>query len=153
MQQLLMNLSQPISSELYVALAERFGPQFVEAVQLLTSEENYPAVFHCTIGKDRTGILAALLLDILGVEDDIILEDYGLSNQAVARLRDRLLASPDLDDSYKARIDLTLAVEPAAIAEMLDTVRSRHGSTEGCFLSHGLEEDAVERLRKLLVEW
>ena len=50
-----------------------------EALAVLTDPAAYPAVMHCSIGKDRTGILVALLLSIVGVEDDDIVADYALS--------------------------------------------------------------------------
>src|SRR5256714_3214386 len=50
----------------------------VGALRILAQPEAYPAVFHCAAGKDRTGILAALVLSLLGVPDEDIAEDYGL---------------------------------------------------------------------------
>lgn len=152
MQDLLLRLERPISAEFYVALTERFGAQFTSALRLLADECAYPAVFHCTVGKDRTGILAALLLAVLGVDDETIVEDYGLTNDAVARIRERLLASPELTDDYRARLDLTLAVEPLAIAEMLDELRSRHGSVEGYFMRHGFGRAEIAQLKSGLLE-
>ena len=151
MQEMLLKRDFPISAEFYVTLAERFGPSFTDAIRLLTYEETYPAVFHCTVGKDRTGILAALLLSTLGVDDETIVEDYGLTSQVIDRIRDRLLASPNLPGEFKARIDHTLAVEPNAIAEMLDHIRSRHGSTRDYLSRHGLREKELEDLRQALL--
>ncbi len=151
MQDLLMRLERPISGEFYVTLAERFGGQFTQALRFLTVEETYPAVFHCTIGKDRTGVLAALLLATLGVDDQTIIDDYGLSNSAIAQIREHLLTLPDLSDDYKVRLDLTLAVEPLAIATMLDELRARHGSIEEFVGKHGLKEREIDQLHEVLL--
>ncbi len=151
MQELLMRLERPISGEFYVTLAERFGLQFTEALRLLSEEGSYPAVFHCTIGKDRTGVLAALLLATLGVDDETIIADYGLSNSAIAQIREHLLTLPDLSDDYKARLDLTLAVEPLAIATLLDELRARHGSIEEFVNKHGLKEQELRRIQEILL--
>ena len=43
-------------------------------------------MFHCAAGKDRTGILAALVLSLVGVPDEVIAEDYTLSGEGVARM-------------------------------------------------------------------
>ncbi|NRB53085.1 MAG: tyrosine-protein phosphatase [Saprospiraceae bacterium] len=56
--------------------AERYKAFF----ELLLDERNYPLLFHCTAGKDRTGFAAALLLSALGVDQDTIMEDYLLTN-------------------------------------------------------------------------
>lgn len=49
--------------------------------QLLLNESNYPILFHCTAGKDRTGFAAMLLLNLLGVDDATIMKDYLLTNE------------------------------------------------------------------------
>ena len=152
MQEMLLRRDRPISGELYVTLVERFGSSFTEAIRLLSYEETYPAVFHCTVGKDRTGILAALLLSTLGVDDETIVEDYGLTSQVIDRIRERLLASPNLPNEFKTRIDHTLAVEPNAIAEMLGHIRTHHGSTRGYLAVHGLGETDLENLRRALLD-
>ena len=51
-----------------------------ELVDCMENEEGLPIVFHCTAGKDRTGFAAALILLILGVSEEVIIEDYLLSN-------------------------------------------------------------------------
>ncbi|MDR3129341.1 MAG: tyrosine-protein phosphatase [Tannerellaceae bacterium] len=51
--------------------------------EILLQPENYPIVFHCTAGKDRTGFAAAMLLSALGVNWDTVMEDYMLTNQFV----------------------------------------------------------------------
>ncbi|MCB0034116.1 MAG: tyrosine-protein phosphatase [Anaerolineales bacterium] len=53
---------------------------FGRALTLIADERNYPAVIHCTAGKDRTGITIALLLSVLGVPEELIIADYTLSN-------------------------------------------------------------------------
>ena len=52
---------------------------FARAIGILADAANYPIVFHCAAGKDRTGVLAALILDIVGVERRAIVEDYVLT--------------------------------------------------------------------------
>ena len=56
-----------------------------ESLRLFGAGETYPAVFHCAAGKDRTGILAALVLGLLGVPDEVIAEDYALSRDGMVR--------------------------------------------------------------------
>jgi len=58
------------------------GPRWKEVFELLANQSNLPLVYHCQLGKDRTGILTALILMLLGVERETIVEDYLLSNTA-----------------------------------------------------------------------
>ncbi len=57
---------------------------------MLAQPATYPAVFHCFAGKDRTGILAAVVLGLVGVPDDVIVADYVLSRDAMVRMLDWL---------------------------------------------------------------
>ncbi len=50
-----------------------------QALQVIGDPPGYPLVFHCAAGKDRTGVLSALVLDLLGVRREVIVEDYVLT--------------------------------------------------------------------------
>ena len=63
-----------------------------EAIEVLAAPGALPAVIHCSAGKDRTGVLSALILAFLGVPDETIVEDYALSAAAMGRLLERLKA-------------------------------------------------------------
>lgn len=66
--------------ELYRRYLDDFGTTWGRVFSLAASRHNLPLVFHCTGGKDRTGICAALLLAALGVDEESILSDHDLSN-------------------------------------------------------------------------
>ncbi len=63
----------------YGAMVAEGGPVLTAAIRVLASTEALPAVMHCSAGKDRTGVLSALVLAFLGVPDETIVEDYALS--------------------------------------------------------------------------
>ncbi|MFW5748671.1 MAG: tyrosine-protein phosphatase [Chloroflexota bacterium] len=64
----------------YRRLIDGFGKTFGDVLRSLTEPVNRPALFHCTAGKDRTGLTAAMLLTILGVPRPVIRTDYDLTN-------------------------------------------------------------------------
>jgi protein-tyrosine phosphatase len=109
--------------------------QFAEAFRILAGAEALPAVFHCAAGKDRTGILAVLILGALGVERDLIVADYALTQAAMERILGRLAQDPE----RKARIDRSprsfFVADGDAVARLLDDIERAHGSVRG-FVRH-----------------
>src|SRR3979411_2448363 len=102
---------------------------------LLTCSRTAPLVIHCTAGKDRTGFACALILHVLGVPDDLIAEDYLLTNRFYRRSP---AASSDLPDE----IGLVLGwVESSFLAAAFDTVSADYGGLES-YLSDVLGVDA-----------
>ena len=74
----------------YVEMLAEGGPTLAGVVALLARPRTYPVVFHCAVGKDRTGVVAAMVLDLLGVGHDLIVHDYTLSALGMARIEEWL---------------------------------------------------------------
>ncbi|MDR1175040.1 MAG: tyrosine-protein phosphatase [Treponema sp.] len=76
------------SPNIYYAYPEKdlvtgFMDEYKHFFQTLKNEANFPLIFHCSAGKDRTGFAAALLLSLLGVDREIVINDYLLSAENV----------------------------------------------------------------------
>jgi protein-tyrosine phosphatase len=128
----------------------REGWRSVASVLLTLSEtESYPAVFHCAIGKDRTGIVAAVVLGVLGVSDDDIVADYALSRAGMTRALAEVAAERTPEDY--ARIAPLFGAEPETMREFLREFRAHYHSFEGFASDIGLP-DAPGRLRSILLE-
>jgi len=134
----------------YVEMMERHGRAWATAFALLGRDETYPAVFHCVTGKDRTGVFAALLLDALGVEEATILDDFALSQVAmdtlVARLRARGVIKQDEAPNP------ALGVPRPAMAEMLATLRERHGGARAFLRAQGVNDATFDAVAAQLLE-
>jgi protein-tyrosine phosphatase len=109
-----------------------------QALELLADGATYPAAFHCMAGKDRTGILSALVLELLGVADEEIVADYALSGEAMQRMLAWLRVA-------------MVAAEPASMATFLEVFRREHRSVEDYVASIGLGGIGA-RLHALLLE-
>jgi protein-tyrosine phosphatase len=92
-------------------------------------DDHAPLVIHCTAGKDRTGFAAALILSALGVSQDLIVEDYLLTNR-LYRMDPATANSIDLPDEVKA---VLISVEQSFLAAAFDTIRSDYGDLENYF--------------------
>jgi protein-tyrosine phosphatase len=116
----------------YLEMLEAGADAMAEVLALLTDPSVYPAVFHCAAGRDRTGIVAAVVLGLLGVPDDVIVADYTLSRDAMARMIDWWRAqAPDNVEEIDRRAAGVLTVAGESMAGLLAGVRDRHGSLEG----------------------
>ncbi len=108
-------------------------------------------LFHCVAGKDRTGLTAALLLELAGVPDDCIVQDYAGSEQLLAPRTAELRA-----EAVRRGEDMTLfvrraACQPETMQEVLDGLRTRYGGAEGYLRQIGLNNTEIRALRARLV--
>ena len=139
--------------EIYVEMATA-GTAAVANVLRVIAEAEHAVVFHCFAGKDRTGVVAALLLSSLGVPDEVIVADYELSNLSLARAV--AWAEPN-DPEWAARDGDVPAVaasrrHPETMQAFLDILRERHGSIDRYLIDAGLEPDVLERCASRLLE-
>jgi protein tyrosine/serine phosphatase len=136
----------------YRQLFSEGSGSLARAVQVLAEPGALPAVFHCSAGKDRTGILAALVLGFLGVPRDVIVEDYALSAEAMIALLERLKQEyAEAVAEVERYAPAVISVEPETMAGFLDSLRDKHGSFDDLARSLGVT-DAVARLRASLLE-
>lgn len=131
----------------YHDLAENGAPRLAEAVSVIADETAAPVVVHCMAGKDRTGVLCALILSLLGVSDDDIDTDYTRSTagneQYVAWARRN--GYPDLVMKTWWRS------HPGTMHLFLSELRQRHGSVERYLSGAGLERSQITALRTHLL--
>ncbi len=125
----------------------------IGAVLTLIAEAPQGVVlFHCTAGKDRTGLVAALLLALAGVADATILDDYALTKPMIAPLLDRLIAEAEERGADIAALRPLLACEPQTMAATIAHILDNHGSVEGYLLAIGLSDATIARLKTRLLE-
>ena len=137
--------------ELYFLMLQVAGPPIAEVIRLLATAES-PAVFHCAAGKDRTGVISAVLLTLLGVPRETIVADYAFSRQNIDRINERL----DSSDTYKNLMhtmpDDAYDADPAAMESFLNRVDDAHGGVEAWAESVGIDRSIRSRLEEKLLE-
>ena len=128
-------------------------------------DEKTPLVFHCAAGKDRTGVAAALILSLLGVNDELIVEDYLVTQLAMQNLIENWVAGGAADtDEYddfqsrlasypKAIVQPVFDADEAYIRTLLAYVNETYQGFENyAFTTMGLTEKNIEVLRECLLE-
>merc|ERR1719162_2666401 len=130
----------------------RFGAPGIKYVLDLISDANrHPVAFYCTAGKDRTGMIAAIILALLGTEDEAIVEDYSLSANVYAEMNDHkamvgALSQRNLDAKT------FLGAPPEVMADTLIAIEEIYGSVEGYCDWIGFGPEKRDKLRKVLTE-
>jgi protein tyrosine/serine phosphatase len=139
-------------ASIYLGYLDRPAPVALAARTLIDPTAR-PALFHCAAGKDRTGVLGALLLDALGVPREAIGADYEQTAVGVAAVIEKLRRLEPYD-RYLAGLDPS-HYEPAAssIVTFLAGVDARFGGSERWLRERaGVERGALERFRADLRE-
>jgi len=139
----------------YAALPREQAPA-IAAIFSAIASGRLPMLFHCAVGKDRTGVASALLLSALGVAEEAIVEDYLQSNASADRIVERLLAHPllsaDIRSSPEALAPLARA-DADYLATMFVALKAEHG-TVAAYLDRvaGIDDPTLERIRGALLE-
>ena len=137
----------------YRDMLEIGSSRFADAMHVLAQADSLPAVFHCAAGKDRTGVLAALMLSSLGVDDAHICADYGLTQDAMRRsIAWSKVHRPELAERYASIPKAYLAADPRAMQIILAELVQRHGSVRNYVREIGVADNTIDALSTLLLE-
>jgi protein-tyrosine phosphatase len=139
--------------EFYLEMArqEDYGKRIIEALEIIADPDNHPMVFHCAVGKDRTGMLAAVLLSLLGVAEKDIVEDYALSEPYMDELLARLKNNPQKNDPPLDIPEYFWKASPESMKLFLSTINKEYGSVKDYVAVMGGKPDLAERLAKTLL--
>ncbi len=142
---------QDLLLELY-KLALDTRREAVAAVLTIIADAPPGAVlFHCTAGKDRTGIVSALLLAVAGVEATLIVEDYALTGDMIAPMVEDIIADAVARGADPEAFRPLLAAEPATMLATIAYIETTYGSARDYLDAIGLSPDTTDRLRHRLM--
>lgn len=135
----------------YIRLVENRAEQLGEAIRVVAQSDRLPVLIHCAAGKDRTGVLVALILSALGVPDEQVVDDFALTG----------ILRPNRVDAYahlfvEAGRDPEIArvlfeSPPESMVALLDHLRTEYGSSVGYLTDRaGVDESVITDLRLAL---
>lgn len=130
-------------------MVEDFTPVYREYLQELLNADNYPTVFHCTAGKDRTGLAAALVLSAVGVPHETVMQDYLATNIYTAEYIDKMVMLIKAGSLFRANSEAVralFAVDERYLEEAFSAIDEHYGSLDN-YLTTGLGLGAAERAR------
>lgn len=148
-------LNMPASlSQMYRHLLDERQAAFQQIFTTMADAGPGVVLFHCTVGKDRTGLVAALLLSLAGVAAPVIVEDYSQSATNIAPLtegfRQRLADSPiDVDPTVFAHM---MSSEPQTMVETLAHLDTKYGGPLAYLQHTGLTQAHLDRITARLLD-
>lgn len=148
--------SIPTIESLYLDILREGSQRFARLARAVIDRdgtERPGVLFHCTAGKDRTGVAAAVLLSVAGVTREAIVADYTLTGVNLQRgFAQQLLgmvAQTGIPVTPRLR-ELATESPAEAIESALDWVRDEHGDAAGYLRDGGLSADEIDKLRRIL---
>ncbi|KFY33500.1 hypothetical protein V494_07561 [Pseudogymnoascus sp. VKM F-4513 (FW-928)] len=143
--------------DMYDDILKVLQPTFKAVFTHIRDEPNKPFLFHCTAGKDRTGVLAALILQLVGVPSDSIAHDYLLTRVGAEPARESLLSSLQVGvkkgGSHQSPVNpgmlAIMSVKDTAITMFVESIESRFKEGIVGYLKTdlGFTEEDVEKMK------
>jgi protein tyrosine/serine phosphatase len=135
--------------DVYLVFLERFRANVAAAFAAVANAPDGAVVVHCMGGKDRTGMLVALLLHAAGVDDAAIAADYALSAERL-RPRHQVWLAEAGTEAERERIRRISATPADAMHGVLTELEDRYGSVEAYLRGAGVSDDELELVRRRL---
>jgi len=139
--------------DLYDDMVERGGAQLVRVVDTIAEHiVDGPVLVHCVAGKDRTGLVVALIQGALGVTLESVVEEYALSDDPTRRRRAMMIADPLVGDPPVHRSPELLWTAPAEVMALYTRrIVDRYGSLTAWAAGLGVSPATVDQLRGRLI--
>lgn len=140
------------NAELYLYMLDECQAQIGRILTAMAEHEAGTTLFHCFIGRDRTGVIAALLLGLVDTEHEAIVADYALTAEQLGSVLAKWRADALAGGTDEERAQLWTAAHPRSMQLTLQHLHERHGGCEAYVRSCGVSAAAIARLRARLLE-
>jgi protein-tyrosine phosphatase len=132
--------------ERYIGMMERARDPIARVIERLAHAEG-GAVYHCAAGKDRTGVISAVLLGALGVPNDLIIADYALSGENIDAIMERIMNMKGYADTLEKLPVDTMHAKPETMEAVLVSIDANYGSMSDYLRGVGVGDETLDRLR------
>lgn len=142
--------SLPLADD-YKGMLDRFQSPIAKVMQAIASAPEGVVLVHCALGKDRTGLISALLLKLAAVPCKTIAADYALSAECLQPGTQEWLQCGQGERAERERELARSSPRVEVMLEVLDNLEERYGGVEAYLLGAGVIPDDITRLRERLV--
>lgn len=129
-------------SEVYEFIVDNYKENIGKALKVIAEAPEGAVLYHCFLGKDRTGILTLMLLTIAGVDEDDIVADYQLT---YTYLENYIHTHADSLWDTNAEMHYSL---PQTMRILIAYIKDKYGSVQDYISSTGIDDESIEKIRK-----
>lgn len=134
----------------YLEYLEYAASSVAAVIRDLAETDPPVTIVHCRAGKDRTGVVVAVVLSLLGVSADDIALDYALTTLGMPKIMARLRESPVYSENVNRLPDEMYSSDAVTMHQFLDAVTAKYDGFEQWSLSQGVTADEIAALRRNL---
>lgn len=135
----------------YKAMLDQYSKRVAAVMTAIADAPDGGVLVHCMGGKDRTGLVSAFLLSLVGVAPETIAADYALSDEYLRPREEAYLLNGPGERAERERIVAKYSAKAETMLETLEHLRERHGGVEGYLRNAGVSTDGIAALRRRLV--
>ncbi|KAI5463975.1 protein-tyrosine phosphatase-like protein [Mariannaea sp. PMI_226] len=139
----------------YRSIWESGAESFGAILSHLAAPDASPLLVHCTAGKDRTGVICAIILSLCGVDDGTVAHEYSLTEVGLAERKPEILATLLKHEALRGNpegAERLLGARPESMLAALEALRQDHGSVEQYVTTKcGISPEAIDQLRRNLI--
>jgi protein tyrosine/serine phosphatase len=146
------NAPEHAVDHLYFDYVRDASDQVATALRTIADPGSGAVLVHCAAGKDRTGVLVALALSLVGVTRDAVVADYARTDERIEQIVGRLLSTPLYAEHAGGRTLDSFRPHAWNIERFLDRVDAEYGGVHGLAMSIGVDEETVARLSRRLLD-
>jgi protein-tyrosine phosphatase len=129
----------------YLGMMRVGHDKITQAIRLLARARG-GAVYHCAAGKDRTGVISAIVLGALGVDDELIVADYALSGERIDEIIARVMSMKGYQDTLREMPEDTLHAHPESMEVVLAGLAREWGSAADYLRAGGMPRAELDQL-------
>lgn len=135
----------------YIFALDKRKKELAETLRAMLAHPEGKTLFHCSAGKDRTGVVAALLLLLAGAREEDVVADYALTQTFLAPIVPTMIAELRARDVVDEKLlEGMFAAPPENMQRMIDHLNKTYGGVEGYFAQLDLTAAEIAALRRLM---
>ena len=146
----------PNSSAWGIAVLEHFGDNIARVIRTIAQAPEGAVLFHCHLGKDRTGLISQLLLAVLGVEEDVVRDDYLLTNPCLepwfVEIRAKEAPTPEKLVEVEDWLHQWMYAPDDMVPGIFAHLSSKYGNARNYLIHIGVSESEISALEARLLE-